>query len=84
MNNFAGIERLNGLLSPELIDHINLRVNRLRSQSNITFSLLCVHENILEIEVALQQNKSSKYPTQATLIKRTQEVFTKYYHQNLN
>lgn len=73
----TGIEKLNSALSSEQIDQLNKAADRHTAQSNISFTLLAIEDNLIEIETAQGENKSGKYATEATLIKRTQEVFSK-------
>ncbi|MEQ7801807.1 hypothetical protein ABDJ41_18575 [Pedobacter sp. ASV1-7] len=72
----TGIEKLNTALSSEQIEQLNKAADRHTTQSNISFTLLAVEDNLIEIETAQGKNKSGKYATEATLIKRTQEVFS--------
>lgn len=70
-------EKLNTLLSTEQITQLNKAANRHTTQSNISFTLLALENNLIEIETAHGENKSGKYASEATLSKRTQEVFNK-------
>lgn len=72
-----GIEKLDEQLSPELIAQLNKSAERHTLQSNITFTLLAIEGDLIEVETAQGENKSGKYAHEATLIKRTQEVFSK-------
>lgn len=78
MSSIPGIDKLTGILEPDQIEKLGKAADRHYSQSNITFTLLSVNDNLLEIETAQGETKSGRYATEATLISRTQDLFAKY------
>lgn len=66
------------------IDQLNKSADRHTVQSNITFTILSFEGDVIEVEARQGENKSGKYASEATLIKRTQEVFSKVPEFKLN
>lgn len=76
MSTIIGLEKLQTKLTDERIIKLHSAAEIHQKQANITFSLLAIAEDAIEIEVAQGENKSGKYATESSLIKRTQEVFS--------
>ncbi|SMC87654.1 helix-turn-helix domain-containing protein [Pedobacter africanus] len=77
MSSIPGIEQLSSRLSAAQIEKLSKAAERHKTQSNITFTILSVSDDYLEIETAQGETKSGKYATEATLIGRTKELFEK-------
>lgn len=77
MSTIAGIEKLNRQLNEEQIEQLNRAAERHQTESNIAFSIRYADDQVVEIESRQEENRSGKYATEATLIKRTQDLFSK-------
>jgi hypothetical protein len=77
MSTIAGLEKLNGQLNEEQIESLNRAAQRHKKESNIAFSIRYADDQIIEIESRQDENRSGKYATEVTLIKRAQELFGK-------
>jgi hypothetical protein len=77
MSVITGIKVLNGLFSVEQVQLLETAAAVHLAQSNIEFSILQAEHDILHVEVAQNATRSGKYATEATLVKRTHEVFDK-------
>lgn len=82
MSTIAGIEKLSEQLSEEQINKLNKAAQRHQKESSITFTVKYADEHVTEIECRQEENKSGNYATEATLIKRTQELFSKFLAQS--
>lgn len=78
MSSIPGIEQLSSRLSEEQIDKLSKAAERHKTQSNITFTILSVSADHLEIETVQGETKSGKYATESTLASRTRSVFEKF------
>lgn len=78
MNVIIGIEQLSKELKPEQIEQLESAAASYKSQSNIEFTILQVVGDIVQIETAQFQTRSGKYANEATLIKKTNELFSKW------
>ncbi|WP_432713592.1 helix-turn-helix domain-containing protein [Pedobacter sp.] len=78
MSVIPGIEKLSTLLEADQLTKLEKAAERHQTQSNITFSILTLTENTLHIETTQSENRSGKYASEATLVKRTHEVFDKW------
>lgn len=78
MSSIQGIEKLETVLTVNDIRNITAAADHHAAMSNISFTILSVSENTVEIETTQAETKSGKYATEATLIKRTRELFGKY------
>jgi len=77
MSTILGIEKLSDHLDPDQLDQLDQAAAVHKEQSNIEFCILGVDEAAISIETTQSETRSKKYANQATLIKRTQEVFEK-------
>ncbi len=78
MQIISGIEKLSSLLNAEQLEALEKTADIHKNQSNITFDIKEVAGNKLSIETSQLETRSKKYATEATLIKRTHEVFDKW------
>lgn len=76
MSIIIGLEKLQTQLTTEKINQLNRAAEIHQKQANITFSLLALEDDTIDIEAAQGENKSGKYASESTLIKRTHEVFS--------
>jgi hypothetical protein len=72
-----GIEKLNDLLSSDQLEQLETAAGIHKSQSNIEFCVLNIDDKTISIETTQSETRSGKYANQATLVKRTMEVFEK-------
>ena len=77
MSTITGIDKLTQLISSEEISKLEKGAERHRKASSITFTIKYADEHVTEIECRQDENKSGNYATEATLVKRTQELFSK-------
>lgn len=75
MSTIAGIALLSGKISEDQISGLNRAAQRHQKESNIAFSINYADEQVIEIESRQEENRSGRYATEATLFKRTQELF---------
>ncbi|HKG06998.1 MAG TPA: hypothetical protein VKB19_11095, partial [Pedobacter sp.] len=78
MSSISGIEKLSELLTAEEISQLSKAADRHKTQSKITFTILSATGAEVQIETVQDENKSGKYATEATLISRTTELFSKF------
>lgn len=78
MQIISGIEKLSSILDAEQLEALEQMAEIHKNQSNITFSIKEIAGNKLSIETSQLETRSKKYATEATLIKRTHEVFDKW------
>lgn len=79
MSTITGIDKLK--LSEEQIGQLIRQADKNKAESSITFNIRYANEDIIEIESRQNKNRSGKYATDATLIKRTRELFSKFLPQ---
>jgi hypothetical protein len=79
MPTIENINKLSGVLNTEQLKQLESAAHVHKLQSNITFTVTDVSANSINIEVLQSENKSKKYATEATLLKRTHEVFDKLF-----
>ncbi|MFP5079748.1 helix-turn-helix domain-containing protein [Pedobacter sp. JCM 36344] len=77
MSIILGIETLIDNLDSDKLEQLDKAAAILKSQSNIEFRILSVDETNISIETAQSETRSGKYANQATLVKRTLEIFEK-------
>jgi len=77
MSTILGIDKLNTLLSHEELERLDQASEIHKTQSNIEFCILEVEDDRVDIETTQLETRSGKYATEATLVKRTHEVFDK-------
>lgn len=78
MSSIQNINLLETLLSSEKILKLDQAARRHQEQSNTNFNIRSAGEKTLEVETAQGETASGKYATEATLIKRTEDLFRKY------
>jgi hypothetical protein len=78
MSVIADIEKLNNLLTGEQLEQLDLAAGVHLTQSNIEFRITKVAEDVVIIETTQSETRSRKYANEATLLKRTHEVFDKW------
>ena len=77
MNIIKGIEKLNEKIDEKQINGLSRAAERHQKESSIAFSIRYADDQVIEIESRQEENRSGKYATEASLIKRTQELFGK-------
>jgi len=82
MSTIIGIDKLIQQISQEEISKLDKGAERHLRESSITFTIKYTDEHVTEIECRQEENKSGNYATETTLIKRTQELFTKFLPQS--
>ena len=70
--------KLNEYLSAEQIRALEKAADQHQTESNISFFVNDVRDNILYIQTTQGETTSGKYASEATLIKRTEDVFKKH------
>lgn len=78
MSIILGVEKLHIVLTEDKLTQLEKAAERYKIQSNITFCILAIKENTVQIETTQSENRSGKYASEATLIKRTHEIFDKW------
>lgn len=78
MSVILGIEKLKTRLSDEQLQQMEQAAEVHKVQANISFCILAVEGSAIQIETTQAENRSGKYATEATLTKRTHEVFDKW------
>ena len=75
MSVIIGIEQLSKELTAEETLALDNAAATHKSQSNIEFTILQVLDDVVHIETAQTQNRSGRYANEATLTKKTHELF---------
>lgn len=78
MSSIQNVNLLETLLSAEKILKLDKAASRHQEQSNTNFTIRSAVEKSIEVETAQGETSSGKYATEATLIKRTEDLFRKY------
>lgn len=78
MSNIENLSRLSGLVSPEKIIKLEAAAARHKQQSDISFSIRSVEDQAIEVSVVQGEKASGTYASEATLVKRTQDLFNKF------
>jgi hypothetical protein len=81
MSSVPGLEKLKDILGESEIEKVSRAADRHFNAANMTFTILTVSDDAIEIETAQGETKSGKYATEATLLTRTKDVFGKYLGQ---
>lgn len=76
------LDKLTQQLSAEQISKLDKAAERHQRESSIIFTIKYADEHVTEIECKQEENKSGNYATEATLVKRTQELFSKFLLQS--
>ena len=77
MSSILGVDKLNDKLNSDQLEQLDKAALIHKSQSNIEFCILSIDEDTISIETTQLETRSGKYANQATLKKRTLEVFGK-------
>jgi hypothetical protein len=77
MSVITGIDQLNGLLTAEQLEQLDQAAGVHQEQSSIEFNIARVEADGVHIETTQSETRSRKYANEATLLKRTREVFEK-------
>ena len=78
MSSIQNINLLEPILTPEQIFKLDKAAARHQEQSNTNFKIVSETEKTIIIETAQGETGSGKYATEATLIKRTEDLFRKH------
>jgi hypothetical protein len=78
MSSIQNINLLENHLSADQIIKLDRAASRHQEQSNTNFKVLSVAEKKIEVVTAQGETTSGKYGTEATLIKRTEDLFRKH------
>jgi len=82
MSIIISIDKLAPQIPQEQISKLETAAARHLKESSIAFSIKYSDENVTEIECRQEENRSGNYATEATLIKRTRELFGKFLPQS--
>ncbi|RZM28799.1 MAG: XRE family transcriptional regulator [Pedobacter sp.] len=82
MSTIIGIDKLTQQITAEGVSKLDKGAERHKRESSITFTVKYADEHVTEIECRQEENKSGNYSTEATLIKRTQELFSRFLPQS--
>ena len=77
MSTIQQIEQLEQLLTPEQITKLEKAADRHTQQSNVQFKILSVQDKTISVETTQSETPSGKYASEATLAKRTEDLFRK-------
>jgi hypothetical protein len=77
MSTIQNIQKLENHLNTEQLTKLEKAAERHAAQSNIVFKIHSVEDNAIEVETIQAETPSGKYASEATLIKRTEDLFRK-------
>jgi len=77
MSVILGIDHLNDYLTAVQLEKLDLAAGTYKTQSNIEFLILQVTDDIIVIEATQLETRSGKYANEASLVKKTHELFDK-------
>lgn len=78
MSVILGIEKLKNQLNEQQLEQLAQAAETHKKESKITFCILAIEEHSMQIETSQTEKRSGKYATEASLVKRTHEVFDKW------
>lgn len=78
MSVIIGIENLSQKLTAEQIEQLDAAAGVHKDQSNIEFTILKIEDEEIHIEAIQSETRSGKYANEASLLKKTHEVFDKW------
>jgi len=78
MSSIQNINLLDTILDTDKIIKLDKAASRHQEQSNTNFNIRLVGDNTIEIATVQGETSSGKYATEATLIKRTEDLFRKH------
>ena len=78
MGSIQNINLLDTILDTDKIIKLDKAASRHQEQSNTNFNIRLVGDNTIEIATVQGETSSGKYATEATLIKRTEDLFRKH------
>lgn len=82
MSTIVSLNKLAPQIQEENISKLEKAAARHKKESSITFTIRYSDEHVTEIECRQEENKSGNYATEASLIKRAQELFSKFLPQS--
>ncbi|TDQ11219.1 helix-turn-helix domain-containing protein [Pedobacter metabolipauper] len=77
MSTIQDIEQLENYLSTEQLIKLKKAADRHAMQSNIGFKIQSVSDKAIDVEIIQAETPSGKYASEATLVKRTEDLFRK-------
>lgn len=75
MSTIQNIEKLQNFISNEQLAKLEKAAERHKVQSNIGFKIHSVANKAIEVEAYQAETPSGKYASEATLVKRTEDLF---------
>ncbi|WGQ10674.1 XRE family transcriptional regulator [Pedobacter gandavensis] len=78
MSVILGIEKLKRHLNEKQLELLQQEAETHKCEANITFCILAIEEHSMQIETSQAEKRSGKYATEASLVKRTHEVFDQW------
>lgn len=77
MSTIQNIEKLQKYISNEQLTQLEKAAEQHKVQSNIVFKIHSVADKAIEVEALQAETSSGKYASEATLVKRTEDLFRK-------
>jgi len=77
MSTIQNINRLEDYLTSEQFFKLEKAAERHQQQSNMNFKIQSAKDQTIKVETVQGETSSGKYATEATLIKRTEDLFRK-------
>ncbi|WP_316809571.1 helix-turn-helix transcriptional regulator [Pedobacter agri] len=78
MSNIENLSLLSGLVSPEKMLKLEATAARHKQQANISFVIQAVEDHVVQVLAVQGEKASGTYASEATLIKRAQDLFGKF------
>lgn len=79
MSVIIDIEKLSERLKAEELEELDAAAAVHQKQSNIEFRIIEVEEDVMHIETSQSETRSGKYAKEAALVKKTHEVFDRWF-----
>ncbi|MFD2288035.1 XRE family transcriptional regulator [Pedobacter petrophilus] len=77
MSNIENLAKLENIIPEEKMLKLETAAERHKAQSNISFTVDSISDEILEVSTVQNETPSGKYASESTLVKRTEDVFSK-------
>ena len=77
MSTIQQVEQLDQHITPEQITKLEKAADRHKQQSNVLFKILDIQDKTITVETVQSETPSGKYASEATLVKRTEDLFRK-------
>lgn len=77
MSTIQQVEQLDQHITPEQIAKLEKAADRHKQQSNVQFKILDIQDKTITVETVQSETPSGKYASEATLVKRTEDLFRK-------